>query len=166
MPSSIQKTNLQTRTIRFRELNPLKRCCERVCLFSISCFVGSLYDTLLDDSMTLLPRTSHFSQSPIVEKHIQHFIDFCPALDPGFLIHVDASLPETTIASGVSEDLYDSNSSSDAPPLHRQAVFQVSFHFSLSQKHRESLLSDPPGAARPLRVRADGLLNPLRASFQ
>lgn len=62
MPSSIQKTNLQTRTIRFRELNPLKRCCERVCLFSISCFVGSLYDTLLDDSMTLLPRATHLRQ--------------------------------------------------------------------------------------------------------
>ena len=60
--------------------------------FCLSCFVGSLCDTLFDDSMTLLPRTSHFSQSPIVEKHIQHFIDFCPALDPGFLIHVDASL--------------------------------------------------------------------------
>lgn len=60
--------------------------------FCLSCFVGSLCDTLFDDSMTLLPRTSHFSQSPIAEKHIQHFIDFCPALDPGFLIHVDASL--------------------------------------------------------------------------
>ncbi|CBK25335.2 uncharacterized protein [Blastocystis hominis] len=39
---------------------------------------GSLYDTLLDDSMALLP----------LEKHIQHFIDFCPSLDPGFLIHL------------------------------------------------------------------------------
>ena len=92
MPFSIQKTTSQTKTNRFRVLNLLKLCYERVFPFVFSCFVGSLCDTLLDDSMTLLPRTSHFSQSPIVEKHIQHFIDFCPALDPGFLIHVDASL--------------------------------------------------------------------------
>lgn len=71
----------------------------------------------------------------LVERYIQHYVDFCPVLDPGYLIHV--SIPASCyVAPSLPKVLHDSHATSYQSSLFRQALFRLLVYFSLPEEYR------------------------------
>ena len=84
----VQKIVLQMRNLLYHVLNHLKPCYEKVSPKNRFLLLGSAFDVFYEDSIAEIPCNIVYNNSFIVEKYITHFVDFCPSLEPGILLHV------------------------------------------------------------------------------